>query len=110
MLQYFKVRNSVDDHGMPAGGTVEGLGLAIKWQDGPLGREPHERLNENGAFVETVIAAAKSRLEWYQTTNGARFACQENADAIAHLALALDALETRTAAREARAVEGTHAP
>ena len=115
VLQEIVVRNAVDAEGMPAGGTVDlqsssffaDGGLKIRWQDGPLGRGDDRRA-PNGAFVETVIAAAKSRLEFYQTVCAGRFACQANADAIEHLAEALLVLDARTQEREARAVEGTH--
>ena len=54
--------NDSDDDGNPAGGMVRGVGLFIQWQNGPLGRGD-ERREPNGAFVETVIAAAKQRIE-----------------------------------------------
>lgn len=107
-----------DDQGNPAGGVTTGTGFCITWQNGPLGR--HEdgctpgngscvqgctRQPQNGAFVEDVIYAAMDRLGYYQAS---KFACQANAEAIAHLKSALDALNRRTADREARKVEGTH--
>jgi hypothetical protein len=108
----FTAVNHVDDEGNPAGGSVSGLGLAIVWQSGPIKlvgatslslcgprREP------NGAFVEDVIAAAKQRLEHYQTS---KFNCRENALAITKLEEALHWLQARTADREARGVEGSH--
>lgn len=94
-----------DAHGNPAGGSTYGNGFAISWQNGPLGRGP-DRLDPNGAFVEDVIQAAISRLKFYQES---RFAHKSNAEAIHHLSEALDWLERRTAEREERAVEGTHA-
>ncbi len=107
MLQTLTVSNKLDRDGNPAGGEAFGTGLIIRWQDGPLGRGP-ERSEPNGAFVETVIDAALQRLSFYETASGGRFACAENAEAIAHLRCALACLEARTAAREARGVEGTH--
>lgn len=104
MLDTFKAFNNVDDNGNPAGGVVEGVGLSIVWQNGPLGRG-EDRKEPNGAFVETVIAAAKQRIEFYQAS---KFNCRENALAITKLEEALHWLNHRTAAREARAVEGTH--
>lgn len=104
MLAPFLAENRLDDQGRPAGGIVEGTGLLIRWQDGPLGRGA-ERQDPNGAFVETVIAAAKQRLDHYQST---QFACEENHEAAGHLAAALAWLQRRTAARELREVEGTH--
>ncbi len=94
-----------DDRGpIPFGGYVEGIGLSIKWQTGPLVKNG-ERVEPNGAFVETVIAAAIQRLNHYQES---RFRCAQNETAIYRLTEALAALEQRTADREARGVEGTH--
>jgi hypothetical protein len=104
MLGRFTATNRLDDAGNPAGGDVNGVGLAISWQAGPLGRGA-DRVKPNGAFVETVIAAALQRLEHYQDS---QFNCVENARAIEHLEEALTALHERTEAREARDVEGTH--
>jgi len=97
--QHFK-----DENGKPDGGETSATGLSIQWQKGPLGRGA-ERKEPNGCFVETVIAAAKGRLEFYQSTE---FHCGDNQNAIDHLNSALQALQHRTAEREARAVEGTH--
>lgn len=93
--------------GNPAGGYVRGTGLSIDWQNGPLGRG-FDRHEPNGAFVETVIEAARQRIEYYQTGCNGKFACRENALAITKLEEALHWLNHRTAAREARGVEGTH--
>lgn len=98
------INNKTDHAGNPTGGTVEGVGLGIEWQDGPLGRG-QDRKEPNGAFVETVISAAKQRLEFYQES---KFNCIENADAIGSLQAALDVLESRTKNREKRGVEGEH--
>ena len=94
--------DSVEDKS--AGGSVQGVGLHIDWQAGPLGRGK-DRVEPNGAFVETVIAAALQRLEFYEE---GEFACHENVLAIEHLSEALEFLEKRTAKREERGVEGTH--
>lgn len=101
------VENLLDPNGNPSGGYVEGCGLSIEWQNGPLGRGA-ERQEPNGAFVETVISAAKQRIEFYQTANNGKFACRENAIAITKLEEALLWLNKRTMDREARQVEGTH--
>jgi hypothetical protein len=93
-----------DREGRPEGGTTFGPGFTIGWQHGPLGRGD-ERQEPNGAFVETIIEAAKDRLEYYQSS---QFACQENQQAIYHLTDALAILNTRTSRREAAGVEGTH--
>ena len=104
MMQSIEVENHTDNAGNPAGGKVRGVGLSIDWQNGPLGRD-QARTEPNGAFVETVILAARRRIEYYQRS---RFACDENAQAIEHLNAALDVLQQRTARREAAGVEGTN--
>lgn len=96
--------NWMDAEGRPAGGVAFGPGFAISWQNGPLGRDAERKL-PNGAFVESVIAAARQRIEHYQET---QFACPENAQALTHLSEALALLNSRTVRREAAGVEGTH--
>lgn len=101
-----KVENYSDGNGNPDGGIVEGIGLSIKWQKGPLGRvEDGTRIEPNGAFVETVIAATVKRIEFYQES---KFKSRENAIALTHLETALLWLNKRTQDREERKVEGTH--
>lgn len=107
MLNIFTAQNDVTPEGNPSGGSVRGTGLKIDWQSGPLGRGADRQL-PNGAFVETVIAAACQRIEFYQTANNKKFACRENAIAITKLEEALLWLNKRTADREKRQVEGTH--
>lgn len=104
MQQPLSENHLLDGDGNPAGGSTTGTGIQINWQAGPLGRGP-DRQEPNGAFVETVIAAAVGRLECYQRT---RFMCRENAIAITKLQEALHWLQHRTADREVRGVEGTH--
>lgn len=104
MKQDFESANYDDPDGNPAGGWVHSTGLSIDWQDGPLVVDG-TRAVPNGAFVETVIAAAIQRIEYYQRS---RFHCLENAVALGHLKAALEALEERTRGREDRGVEGTH--
>ncbi len=99
-----KLSNEVDGDGNPSGGLVTGVGIAITWQNGPLGRG-EKRIEPNGAFVETVIAVAKTRLEFYQES---KFNCAENHMAIVFLRQALEVLESHTKNRENREVEGTH--
>jgi hypothetical protein len=108
MLDTFKASNWTDPDGNPTGGTVVGTGLGITWQNGPLGRGD-DRKAPNGAFVETVIAAAKQRLEFYESACDGKFHCFENEVAIQRLEEALKILNERTRKREARQVEGTHA-
>lgn len=93
------------DGATPDGGQTFGTGFTIAWQRGPLGRG-EERQPPNGAFVEDIIEAAIDRLEFYQRS---KFASHYNADAIRHLRAAVDCLQARTADRENRQVEGTHA-
>jgi hypothetical protein len=102
--QGFTAENHLDEQGNPAGGYVDGVGLHIEWQNGPLGRG-EERIEPNGAFVEDVIGAALQRIQHYQDS---KFVCEENARAIVHLEQALTHLNLRTANREERGVEGTH--
>jgi hypothetical protein len=103
--QVIKAVNNRDANDCPAGGTVEGVGLSISWQNGPLAVDG-ERKEPNGAFVETVIRAALQRIYEYNDT---KFRCRENSLAITHLEEALHWLHARTADRENRGVEGTHA-
>lgn len=93
------------DDGNPAGGVTTGRGFTISWQNGPLGRG-NDRREPNGAFVEDVISAAIERIEFYQAS---RFNSEYNARAIECLKDAVAALQARTADRESRDVEGTHA-
>lgn len=108
MLGKFDVNNVIDENGNPTGGSADGVGFSILWQDGPLGRDK-ERNEPNGAFVETIIAVVKQRLEFFQTASDGRFACHDNAMAIMELSKALMWLNKRTQDREERKVEGTHA-
>ncbi|KKL24967.1 hypothetical protein LCGC14_2410010 [marine sediment metagenome] len=108
MLQEFTATNDVDEDGLPAGGNVTSIGLSIEWQKGPLGEEGPDRKAPNGAFVETVIAAALQRIEWYQEVSNGKFNCLENSLALDCLKTALEHLDRRTKDRQARGVEGTH--
>ena len=105
MLGEFKFENVVDDSGNPTGGSVRSVGLNIDWQNGPLGRGI-DRKEPNGAFVETVIAAVRQRIAFY---NAGKFSCRENSMAITKLDEALMWLDSRTGRREKAGVEGTHA-
>jgi len=95
----------MDPEDNPAGGVATGLGFTISWQCGPLALPDGSRRVPNGAFVENVIFAAIDRIQLYQRS---KFKCDENEAALYHLKAALEALETRTAGREARGVEGTN--
>lgn len=104
MLAEYKAENYNDPDGMPYGGFAKGVGIEIKWQEGPLGRG-EDRKEPNGAFVETVIDIARQRIQYYQDS---KFKCRENAIAITKLEEALLWLNQRTQDREKRQVEGTH--
>lgn len=104
MRTQVKSNNWKDANGNPAGGCSFGNGFAISWQNGPLGTGA-DRKEPNGAFVEDVIVAALDRLNFYQES---KFKCQENADAILALRVALQHLNDRTSKRVIRQVEGTH--
>lgn len=93
-----------DHEGRPAGGIACGRGFAISWQNGPLGRGD-DRREPNGAFVETILEAVVSRLEFYQDSP---FACSENAAALRSINAALESLRSRTKRREESQTEGTH--
>ena len=105
MRDPFFEQHWLDDQGRPAGGVSSGKGMCLSWQNGPLGRDG-TRVEPNGCFVETVIAAVIGRIEFYQ---GSGFACEENSQAIDALTMAAEWLDKRTRDREARQVEGTHA-
>ena len=92
-----------DENEAPTGGVSSSKGVAIYWQDGPLGRN-EDKIEPNGAFVETVIDLVISRLLYYQDT---KFSCEENDQAISHLKKALSALNSRTDRREKAGTEGT---
>ena len=104
MLAEYQCSNQVDANENPTGGNVTGTGLSIEWQNGPLGRGS-ERVEPNGAFVETVIDAARQRIQFYQDS---KYKCRENAIAITKLEEALLWLNKRTSDREKRNVEGLH--
>jgi hypothetical protein len=84
-----------DNTGSPAGGYAEGLGILIRWQNGPtvvrgVAQEP------NGAFVEGVVRSAITRLEYYDAIG---LGSADTAEALDHLKAALSALDADTIAR-----------
>lgn len=91
-----------EETGVPTGGSVNKLGIAIEWQDGPAGKDGK---NLNGAQVEEVLESGRQRLQFFQES---KFACDENADAIRYIGLALSRLADRTARRVREGVEGTN--
>ena len=72
----------------------------INFQKGPI-----KEVGPNGIFIEDLMAIAIHRLECFQEGD---FACEENANALDHLRKSLQILNDRTAARQARGVEGTY--
>lgn len=120
MNQKIIARHFYDAEGNPAGGHTYFIGCEIEWQNGPLANPDGTRREPSGAFVEGVIAAAIDRLRYYQGEGKyaeteypdaipGKFRCRQNALAIIHLEEALHWCQDRTAEREARGVEGTHA-
>jgi hypothetical protein len=109
LLGTFEAQNHVDANGNPSGGSAHSIGVIIEWQDGPLGSGA-DRKEPNGAFVETVIAIVKQRIEFYQSAKNGEFACPENAGAISGLNIALEFLDQRTGRRQKAGIEGTHTP
>ncbi len=112
MNQQIVETHSVDKNGNPTGGNSTGIGIDIRWQNGPLreqatvaGEPPTEIARQNGAFTDGVINAAIGRLEFYQRS---KFRCRENALAITKLEEANMWLNKRTADRESQGIEGTH--
>ena len=104
MLDKFYSKQWTDENGNPAGGCSGGKGFVISWQNRPLGRGG-DRMEPNGAFVETVLAAVGDRIKFYQA---GKFNCRENEEALRCIAEALSVLDSRTKDRESRDVEGTH--
>ena len=102
-------RNDFDQDGNPAGGFASGIGFVIVWQDGPLGRG-EEKKPPNGAFLEDVIIALSQRVEFYQSANDGRLACNENDDTLYYLGEALNAQFRRTERRQKSQTEGTTQP
>ena len=102
-LQKLEMQNKLDENGLPAGGFVRGIGIAITWQEGPSGRGA-DRKEQTGARVEDVLNACLSRLRYYQ---GTKFNCPENVLALNNLEGVLQWLQKRTEDREKRQVKGT---
>lgn len=72
----------------------------LRFQRGPI-----KEAGVNGITQEVLLAVLLDRLRGFQA---GPYACAENDAAITHLECALEALNARTRAREARGVEGTH--
>ena len=99
-------QHRTDADGNPAGGETVGVGMDIRWQDGPRRKDGQAEMDApNGAFVESVIEAAIGRIEFFQRS---KYACRENALAITKLQEAQMWLERRRRDRRVRGVEGMH--
>lgn len=81
-------------HDMP---TTE---IALAFQNGPIAE-----VGVNGITHEALLAILIDRLEGFQA---GPYNCEENLQALHHLREAAAALKSRTLARMARGVEGTH--
>lgn len=79
---------------------VPGWSQHVQFQNGPIAEA-----GVNGTTHEVLLAIVADRLESFQA---GPYACDENAMALAHVREALHALLSRTRARQARGVEGTH--
>jgi hypothetical protein len=75
----------------------------IKFQDGPI-----KEAGVNGIQNEDLLQVLINRLEYFQTNDSGRYACQENEDTILLLRVALRQQVLRTSRRQQRGVEGTN--
>ena len=75
--------------------------MDVHFQNGPIAEA-----GVNGVTQEVLLAIVIDRLRSFQA---GPYACKENAEALAHAEQSLDWLKSRTKARMARGVEGTHA-
>ena len=74
--------------------------FAINFQNGPIAS-----VGTNGLTHEALLAIVCDRLQGFQT---GPYKCRENALAITKIEEAMHWLKSRTEARTARGVEGTH--
>ena len=79
---------------------AEGFAV-IRFQDGPM-----KEAGVNGCHNEDLLAIVMHRLQGFQS---GKYACYENREALACIQAAMNFLNNRTLARNARGVEGTHA-
>jgi hypothetical protein len=82
--------------------ALDGPFIHITWQRGTV--DPVR--GPTGAQPEDVLAAVQRRIAYLD----GRLACEENAEALAAIEMALVALARRTAHRVAAGVEGTETP
>jgi hypothetical protein len=83
-----------------AGVTDHQVYSLIQFQKGAV-----KQSGVNGIFIEDLLHICAHRLECFQAGD---FACKENAEALAAIEQAIKSLNTRTADRQARNVEGTN--
>ena len=88
--------------GIHDGGVSTGIGFTIAWQRGAVVGG-----SRNGAFSIEVLEACLDQLRFHQS---GKFACAENADAIAHIEAALTALNQRLERRHSEGILGQHQP
>lgn len=77
------------------------VGAVVLFQNGPI-----NEVGVNGVTQEALLAIIEDRLVGFQS---GPYACTENAKALEHVRAAQEVLQSRTKARMARGVEGTHA-
>lgn len=96
------VISGYDDAGNPSRGDAcpSGPHLDVLFQNGPIGEA-----GVNGVTHEALLAILIDRLRCFQA---GPFSCRENALALTKLEEARHWLNSRTKARVARGVEGTH--
>ena len=104
---------TTDEHDHPTGGFTEmklaepdtdggeKYAIYIRWQNGII-----QNGQQNGAFVEDVIEAARQRIMFFNSRPGSR--CRENSVAITKLEEALQWLDWRTRERLLQNVENTY--
>lgn len=91
----------------PDGDLVEihapdsGLFTRIKFQSGPV-----KQFGENGCQIEDLLKICRTRLMGLNLRMDSHY----NREALNNISKALEALDRRTADREARGVEGTERP
>jgi len=85
----------------PEYGRRAGTSLEIFFQNGPI-----NEAGVNGITQEVLLSIIADRLRSFQA---GKFACRENAIALTKIEEAQQWLHSRTRARVARGVEGTHA-
>lgn len=94
-----KAGNASHEYGIQYGGPTEVL--RIGFQHGPRG----EATSTAGVFDDDLLAVVEDRMTGFQT---GPFACQENADALAHIQAAREALGLRVARRVKKGVLGAN--